>query len=293
MTTVAVQEAYAYCQQVTRAEAKNFYYAFVTLPRSQRLAIYAAYAFARACDDIADEEMPLEEKVRRLREVRGDLHHACAGRPRGPVFSALADAVRRYSVPEEYLQHIIQGVEMDLTITRYEDFEALKWYCYHVASAVGLVCARIFGGTDPALEPLASDLGLAMQLTNILRDIREDAERGRIYLPQDELRRFGYTEEQLISGVVNEAFVAMMKFQVDRAREYFANGMRLVYLLPWRSRACPAVLSRLYGRILDRIEERGYNVFQGRVSLSSREKLLLALSVWAQTTAPLPRRATA
>ncbi|MBM3945818.1 MAG: hypothetical protein FJ315_00240, partial [SAR202 cluster bacterium] len=160
MTTETVREGYRHCQQVTRAAARNFYCAFITLPRPQRMAIYAAYAFARICDDIADDDLAPLEKARRLAEVRRDLHTACQGQPRGPVFSALGDVVSRYSVPERYLQDIIKGVEMDLTITRYEDFPALMEYCRHVASAVGLICTRIFGGADASLEPLASDLGV-------------------------------------------------------------------------------------------------------------------------------------
>lgn len=291
--TVSVQSAYADCQEITRAAAKNFYYAFITLPKQQRLAIYAVYAFCRLCDDIADEQLPLEEKVLRLGEVRGALAGAYQGHVSGPVFTALADAVGKYDVPQQYLDDIVSGVEMDLTIARYQTFDELRAYCYRVASAVGLICTRIFGGTDPKMEPLAADLGLAMQLTNIMRDIPEDAARGRIYLPLDELRRFGYTEQQLVAGEFNEAFVALMRFQAERARHYFASGMRLVPMLPWRSRACPAVLGRLYSRVLDRIEQRGYNVFLGRVSLTSREKLLLALSIWLQTTVSSPRRAAA
>ncbi|MSQ13042.1 MAG: squalene synthase HpnD [Dehalococcoidia bacterium] len=291
--TVSAQSAYAHCQEITRAAAKNFYYAFITLPKPQRLAIYAVYAFCRLCDDIADEQLPLEQKVLLLGEVRGDLAGAYQGRVSGPVFTALADAVGKYHVPQQHLDDIVSGVEMDLTVVRYQTFEELCAYCYRVASAVGLICTRIFGGMDPTMEPLAADLGLAMQLTNIMRDIPEDAARGRIYVPLDELRRFGYTEQQLVAGEFNEAFVALMRFQAERARGYFASGMRLVPMLPWRSRACPAVLGRLYSRVLDRIEERGYNVFLGRMRLSSREKLLLALGIWLQIAVSSLRRAAA
>jgi phytoene synthase len=292
MTTITVKDAYHHCQEVTRASAKNFYYAFITLPKPRRQAIYAAYAFARICDDIADDQLPLAEKVERLAGVRRTLAEAYRGRVSGEVFTALMDAVHTYDIPEEFLQEIINGVEMDLTVMRYQDFAALKQYCYRVASVVGLVCTRIFGGRDPAREdPLAIDLGMAMQLTNIMRDVPEDAARGRIYLPLDELARFGYTERELMAGMYTPAFVEMMRFEAQRARAYFASGARLVPLLPARSRACPLVLGGLYSRILERIEERNYNVFAGRVSLSSREKLALALGLWVRSL--LPQRAAA
>ncbi|MSQ11608.1 MAG: squalene synthase HpnD [Dehalococcoidia bacterium] len=287
---VPVQEAYAHCQQVTRAAAKNFYYAFITLPKPQRQAIYAVYAFCRVCDDIADGPAPVEEKALRLADVREALSEAYQGKPRDTVFTALAHTVQAYSIPQRYLDEIVRGVEMDLTVRRYQTFEELRLYCYRVASCVGLVCTRIFGGSDPKLEPLATDLGLAMQLTNIMRDVKEDAAQGRIYIPLEEMERFGYTPDELGNGVLNPAFAGLMRFQAKRARGYFASGMRLVPLLPWRSRACPAVLAGLYACILDRIEAREYNVFQGRIRLSSREKLFLALRIWLRTALPWPSR---
>ena len=195
-----LQEAYAHCQRVTKAEAKNFYYAFVTLPKAKRQAIYAVYAFCRLCDDIADEPLPVDEKRRKLREVDVALEQSRDGNPDGPVYSALAHAVREYGIPWEDLSEVARGVEMDLTLSRYETFEDLATYCYRVASVVGIICIHIFGFSDPLAREYAVDLGLGMQLTNILRDIKEDAEMDRVYLPQEELRRFGYPEEALMAG---------------------------------------------------------------------------------------------
>ena len=180
-----------------------------------------------------------------------------------------------------------RGVEMDLTLSRYETFEDLATYCYRVASVVGIICIHIFGFTDPVAREYAVDLGLGMQLTNILRDIKEDAEMDRVYLPQEELRRFEYPEEALMAGETSDEFTRLMRFQVARARGYFDSGKRLLPLLPVRSRACPAVLGGLYSRVLDRIEQRDYDVFERRVSLPTREKLFLAVRLWLQSYVPL------
>jgi phytoene synthase len=286
-------EAYAHCQRVTKAEAKNFYYAFVTLPGPRRRAIYAAYAFCRLCDDIADDDLPIEEKLQQLREVEGALERAKNGQPEGLVYQALAHAVQEYGIPWEDLISVIRGVEMDLTITRYKTFGDLREYCYRVASVVGLICIQVCGYSDPKAREYAVDLGLAMQLTNILRDIREDSEIGRIYLPQDELARFGYTEEQLMAGEIDENFEKFMEFQVARAREYFTKGKQLLKLLPMRTRACPSVLGGIYSHVLDAIEAKGYDVYERRISLPSREKLFLTVRLWCQSYVPLERVATA
>ena len=282
--TTAVQEAYLHCQAVTRANAKNFYYAFATLPKARRQAIYAVYAFCRLCDDIADGVAPTDEKVQQLDGVQRALVEAYAGTPDSETFVALADAVRAFEIPRNYLEEVVEGVRMDLTTSRYQTFEDLRTYCYRVASTVGLVSVRLFGGTAAAIEPLAVDLGLAMQLTNIIRDVNEDLARGRVYLPLDEMARFGYSLDELRRNVYNDAFVSLMRYQGERAHAYFENGLRLVQMLPRRTRACPAVLGGMYLRLLERIEARGYNVFKERVSLSSREKLALASRIWLQSS---------
>ena len=292
-TPIAPLEAYERCRAITRQAAGNFYYAFVTLPRRRRRAMYAAYAYCRLCDDLSDDDLPIDEKTQRIQGIDGLLENARNGNPDGPVFEALAHAAAEYDIPYEDLMEVARGVEMDLTVSRYETFEDLATYCYRVASVVGLICIRIMGYQDQRAREYAIDLGLAMQLTNILRDIREDAERGRIYIPQEDLRRFGYTEEELLAGAVNDRFRSLMEFEVARAREYFERGKRLLKLLPVRTRAFPAVLGGLYGRVLDRIEARNYNVFEGRVGLSTREKVGLAVRLWIQSYVPMERVATA
>ena len=280
-----LKAAYDHCKRVTRAEAKNFYYAFRTLPARKRRAIYAAYAFCRLCDDIADGDLPPDEKRRLLDETRSRLASG-SGADAHPVFMALRDTVDSYGIPVRHLGEVIDGVEMDLAKTRYATFEELRGYCYLVASAVGLVCIEIFGYADPKAREHAVDLGLAMQLTNILRDVREDSRRGRIYLPLDELERFGYTESELERGVVTEPFRRLMGFQAARAREHFERGRRIGPLLSADSRACLALLHGVYSSILDRIEESGFDVYSRRVGLPTHEKLLLMARLWAASFVP-------
>ena len=280
-TDAGLEAAYAHCRQVTRQEARNFYFAFLTLPPSQRRAICAVYAFCRLCDDAVDAQTGAESKLAALTELRANLHQAYGGRPAGPVFLALADTAARRDIPQAYLDEIIQGVETDLVKTRYRDFDELRLYCYRVASVVGLVCLQIFGYRDPAAQEFAIDLGLAMQLTNILRDVNEDLTMGRIYLPQDEIARFGYSEEWLQARVHNEALIRLLQFQAQRARRYFQSGFRLLPYLSRRSRACPAVLGALYSGVLDRIEASNYDVLSGRrISLTTGEKLRITARTW-------------
>jgi phytoene synthase len=272
-----VQEAYRHCQELARREAKNFYYGFVLLPPPKRQAICVTYAFARACDDIVDADLEPEEKVRRLAEYRRQLEQCLSGHPSGPVFLALQDTIQRYRIPPEYFCQLIDGVEMDLSVRRYPTFADLRRYCYGVASTVGLISIEIFGYRDgQQARQHAEDLGIALQLTNILRDIREDAARDRIYIPQDEIERFGYSEADIFNGIANESFLRLMQFQVARAREYFQRGRNLLPLLPRRCRACTAVLQSIYSRMLERIEAQPSAVLRERVSLSGGQKLALA-----------------
>ncbi len=275
-----LERAYRECQQTARREAKNFYYAFLTLPPAARQAIYVVYAFCRYCDDVVDAPGSEDRKLARLSRLGVELTRSYDGRAEAPVFLALNDAARRYAIPEEYFREILAGVEADLTTTRYQDFAELRQYCYRVASVVGLICLRIFGCREERAKEYAIDLGLAMQLTNICRDVKEDWAMGRIYLPQEELARFGYSEAELAAGVCNPAFVALMSFQVQRAREYFGRGRQLLPYLPLRSRACPAVLGGIYGKVLDGIAVADYDVLNYRVSLSTAAKARVMAQAW-------------
>ncbi len=281
--------AYDECQSITRREARNFYFAFLTLPLERRRAICVVYAFCRYCDDSVDQLTNVDDKLAALAQLKQQLAGAFQGSPDGPVFQALADVANRYEISQEYFHEVISGVESDLVNTRYQDFEQLRRYCYQVASVVGLICIHIFGYKDPVAKEHAIDLGLAMQLTNIARDVKEDLELGRVYLPQDEMAKFGYSEEQLRAGIINESFVELMRFQAQRANCFFDRGFQLLPYLSVRSRACPAVLGQLYRKVLERIESADYDVLHQRVSLSTQEKLRVMAQTWLSSMLPVGR----
>ena len=288
-----LDQAYQHCQRVAKEHASNFYYAFRTLPAQKRRAIYSAYAYCRLCDDIADGDLPIDAKRKELARVR--QHLTAAMLPDrlpapSPEFRALGDAARTFDIPLSYFEEVMDGVESDLTKTRFADFPELRTYCYKVASVVGLICIEIFGYRDPKAREYAVDMGIALQLTNILRDLKEDAERDRIYIPQEDLERFGYSEDDLMRGVVDERFTSLMKYQTDRARSYYRSSRPLFDLIEPESRACLRLLHTAYGAILDRIEAYGYDVFSQRVGLSVREKLTMTARLWlGSLTVGLPR----
>lgn len=292
--SIRIDDGYAHCRAVVAARAKNFSYAFLLLPPARRRGLEAIYAYCRVADDLADDEgLPTDERARRLADLRARLRLALPRRGDEPAASptsdrdldllmaALADTAARYGVARDDLDLVAQGCEQDLTITRYETWDDLRGYCYLVASAVGLACLPVFGlrGDLDEARPFAVDLGLAMQLTNIIRDVREDLARDRVYLPQAELRRFGVSEDALREGRVDGAWRAFCAFQVARARLLFRSGARLAPLVRRRSRVCPLALAALYTAVLDEVERAGYDVFSTRVSLGAARKLgLLGLS---------------
>ena len=284
----SLAQSYRHCRELTRREARNFYYGFILLPSSQRRAMYSSYAFSRICDDIVDDEGKTSpDKREDLNNFRRELDLCLQGQPEGPVFPALRDAIQRFQIPTEYFHQILDGVEMDLDVHRYSTFEQLKGYCHLVASIPGLVTIEICGyqgGEEARLH--ATELGIAMQLTNIIRDIREDANRDHIYLPEDEMRAFGYSEEELMAGLQNEAFYRLMDYQVQRAMEYFRLGRQLLPLVPRRSRACVAALANIYQALLGRIVSRHYDVFQQRVTLNSCQKIAVASRALARSMLP-------
>lgn len=281
---ISLEAAYQHCEAVTKERARNFYFAFKALPKDRRPAIYAVYAFCRACDDYSDDDIPLEEKMTLLEGYRRRLYRTFQGDPDGPVFVALWDAARHYDISLELLDEVIKGVEMDLSVRRYATFDDLRLYCYRVAAVVGLISIRIFGYTRPEAKVFAEDLGIGMQLVNILRDIKEDAARDRVYVPQEDIARFGCSESDLLNGRVTAQFRELMAFEAARSREYFVSGARLLPLLDKTSRACPAILRALYSNLLDRIQERGWDVYTRRVSLTTRQKVWLASTIWTGNT---------
>lgn len=285
----SLNRAFARCHEIVKARAKNFAYAFIFLPEEKRRALDAIYAFCRIADDHADEESrPLDERRRRLESLRARLHRAlpregnAGGEPipdedEDQVLLAVAHSAQRFRVKREDLELVIDGCVQDLTVTRYSSWDDLREYCFKVASAVGLACLEVFEYSGAAREP-AVDLGLAMQLTNIVRDVTEDAQRARIYLPGGDLAHFGVSESELLRGEKTPAVRDLLAFEAKRARELFASAERLYPLIPdRRARACPRTLASLYVALLDEIERRDFDVFSSRASLKGATKLRLAM----------------
>ena len=285
--TPTISEAYRICREIARREAKNFYYSFVALPEAKRNAICAVYAFMRHADDLSDDEsQSLDVRRRNLEAWLGAWHRAAAGElTEDPVFLALADAQKRFGITNELLDQLVHGTAMDLhrpeteegQFDTYATFDDLYRYCYYVASVVGLVCIRIFGYSDPRAEKLAEETGIAFQLTNILRDVREDAERGRIYLPLEDLASNGVTAEELAALKdgshlrLNQR--ALLETEAKRAEHYYQSGYALLPLISADARPALGVLIGIYHRLLKQIEARQYDVFSERISVATPVKL--------------------
>ena len=268
---------------LVRKSRSSFYYSFLLLPRPKRDAIYAVYALCRAVDDIADDPGDVEAKAERLKGWREELDRCYAGRPTHPITRALRDCLNRYPIPKGYFEELIAGVEMDLTITRYRTFADLTRYCYRVASVVGLICIEIFGYRREATKEYAINLGLALQLTNILRDLKTDGRRGRIYLPQEDLERFGYREDDLLHCRYTPGFFPLMRFEADRARDYFRRAAESLPSEDRKSMVTAEIMGRIYRETLEMIARKEFRVFEDRIALSRARKIRLALMTWART----------
>ena len=283
----AVDRSYEYCRRVARSRAKNFYYSVVLLSAQQRKAMCAIYAFMRRCDDLSDEPGASREA---LEAWRGEMVEALDGRFSGhPVWPAFRHAVRRFGIPTEYFHEMIDGVLGDLLPRRFQTFPELYRYCYQVASVVGLTSIHIFGFDTRSALPLAEKCGVAFQLTNILRDVREDLDRGRVYLPAEDLARFGVGEADLRDGArairQDGGLLELMRFEAGRARTYYQESKPLLDLIHPRSRRSLWALIAIYSRLLERIEARNYDVFTRRVRLPALEKALIVARALAGRTA--------
>lgn len=270
------------CSSLTKKSRSNFYYAFLFLPRAQREAIYAVYAFCRILDDVVDLGGVPEVQRQELGRWRKELARCFEDGPEEPVAQRLAQVVKRFPIPRSALEAVVDGVEMDLDHSSYETFEDLYPYCYRVASAVGLCCIEIFGYSDPRCREYAVNLGIALQLTNILRDVQPDAERGRIYLPQEDLRRFGVSAEDLKGGRYSPAFVELMGFEARRAHEFYARAWAAQPARDARRLVAGDIMGRIYFALLRAIETRRFRVFGERVTVPVSRKLAIALSCWAR-----------
>jgi len=278
--------AYSVCKGITRMAAKNFYYAFLVLPRRKREALCAVYAFMRRCDDIADDpKLSLAERRQQLESWLVALHRAQQGNPTDDaILLALTDAQRRYAIPAGLLDELAHGTAMDVEeaeasmqtgsgVVHYKTFEDLRLYCYRVASVVGLVCIHVFGYRDPAAEPLAERCGLAFQLTNIIRDVKEDAGMGRVYLPEEDLAKFDLTLADVLSVSDPARLRPLLAQEADRAREFYASGDELIPYVSEDSQPALWVLINIYRALLEKIALKQYDVFTTRVALSTWEKL--------------------
>ena len=280
-TPVGLRASEKYCEAMARREAANFYWGFLALPRAQRTAIYALYDFARQVDDEADAgTASLAGRLAGLDRHRQRLFNARSDDSTDPVMSVLAHAMARYSIPTAELEMLIDGVGMDLEVTRYQSFGELRGYCQLVASIVGRMCVRIFGYRDARALQLADELGVALQLINILRDVREDASRGRIYLPLDELHAFGISEQDVLSARPTSRWNEFVAFQAARARRHHADGIRVTEHIPRTAAVCVRTMAGIYTGILERIEQDPMVPLRRRVSLSPVDKLGVMARSW-------------
>ena len=289
ITAPGLRLAYSHCRKITREYAKTFYFATRFLPNKKQRSIFAIYALCRHIDDLVDEtedlldnkQLSLEEVRTKIESWKNDLKSAYSGEESNhPVLIAISDVLNSYYIPIDLPLELIEGVSMDLTKKRYQTFDELYTYCYKVASVVGLMTSEVFGYTDKKALEYAESLGIAMQLTNILRDVGEDLRRGRVYIPQEELDHFGVTEESLFNHKCDDNFKNLMKFQIERANFYYSEANKGIKLLSKDSRYPVALASINYNRILEKITENDYQVFSKRAYLSSYQKMKVLPKVW-------------
>lgn len=258
----------------------NFYYSFLLLPKPKREAINVVYAWCRVADDIVDEEENITTKRQRLLSWAKEFEKGIDGTSQYALVNRLAQIIRSFNIPLHHFQDLIRGMEMDLTNTRYARFDDLKVYCYRAASTVGLISTEIFGYKHEGAKEYAVNLGIALQLTNILRDVSTDAKKGRIYLPKEDMERFGYTEDELLSNTYNEKFYRLMKFEAERARHYFAEAIRHLSEEDKPLFIAALIMQEIYFRLLQDIERAEYNVFAHRIRIPNFKKILITAHVW-------------
>ena len=290
-----IVDAYEAVAASTKAASSNFYYAFITLPTEKRNAVYAGYSFCRLADDIVDDGDYGDRTGEALDSLQTHLAAAYAGdystnsdtlyitEASTELWRALGDTLHKYPIDQQHLLDVVEGCRMDLVGTTYETWDDLVEYCKRVASATGLALIEVFGYDDPKAVEYAIDLGIALQLTNILRDIVEDLEIGRVYLPAEELAEYGVSVDDLRNKRVTPEYIRFMKFQVARARKYLESGVRLFPLLDEQSRQCPETMTHVYELLLDRIEKNGYETLNHRASLSKFQKFKLLSVIWLRS----------
>jgi 15-cis-phytoene synthase len=289
--TIPPPETGGVCRAVTKASRSNFAYAFLVLPKPKREALYAIYAFCRISDDVVDEEPAASlgaslagpaTPAERLKGWRAELDACFRGEPRHPVTRRLAEVLETLPIPRIYFEELLNGVEMDLTPRRYATFADLERYCYRVAGVVGLMCIEVFGYTQPGTRRYAECLGTAFQLTNILRDLGRDGTAGRLYLPQEDLARFGCTESDILERRLTPAFRDLMRFQASRARQFYDAARTALPAADRRTMLPAEIMRTIYARLLLEVEHRAFDVYSNPIRLSDTHRLALALGCWAR-----------
>jgi phytoene synthase len=283
---MTVSEAQAYCTAYTKKSGSNFYYSFLFLPKAKRDAMYTVYAFCKAVDSAVDEPAAGINPKDELKRWRDELDAVYSATPTTPIMVSLAHHVKVLGIPKAYFEELIKGVEMDLLNNRYVTFDELSLYCYRVASVVGLICLHVFGVTSARAQDYAVALGMAFQLTNILRDVGTDAAESRIYLPLDDLRKWNHPEKAILNRSYSPEFRALMEYEASRAHHYYKRAdAALMGLSPQERRALTVaeIMRGIYSRILERIERSNYQVFGPRISLTTIQRMVIALRVWLRS----------
>lgn len=271
-------------RDLSKTIQSNFFYSFLFLPTEKREAIIDVYNFCRAIDDVVDDAQTVWERDPQfeLEKWRNELDNLYLDKPTWPQTRKLQRTLKRFPIKKELFEKLVHGCEIDLYKSRYETFAELYEYCYHVASVVGLMCIEIFTYRSPVTREYAENLGLALQLTNILRDLKEDAERDRVYLPQEDLRRFNYSERELMNGVINDNFRALMKFECERAENYYRKAAQCLPAEDRSTLVAAQTMGRIYHRLLKRIEGVDYDVFNHQIRLHRPTRFLIALQEWSR-----------
>jgi len=270
-------------KEISKKSKSSFYYAFNLLPAEQRDAMNTVYAFCRETDDIVDEGTVEDElKFDKLRKWRIELEKSLNGHSEYPLINKLSKTIQNFNIPLEPFFDLLKGMEMDLQQKRYVTFNDLQTYCYRVASTVGLMCIEIFGYRHPSAKDFAINLGIALQLTNILRDIKKDAEKGRIYLPKEDLEKFEYNESDIFNNTYNENFQKMMQYQVERAREYFNTATDCLNREDKKAMFAARAMQHIYYRMLNKIVDADYDVYNNKIKISTAKKVGISLGVWAK-----------
>jgi phytoene synthase len=272
-----------FTKDIAKESKSNFYYAFNLLPAPKRDAMNTVYSFCRQTDDIVDkEDEPEDVKYEKLRKWRIELEKSLSGTSDYFLFNKLVKIVRQFNIPVEPFFELIRGMEMDLQNKRYIKFDDLLLYCYRVASTVGLMCIEIFGYKNKSTKDFAVNLGYALQLTNILRDVKQDAQKGRIYLPQEDLAKFNYSEKELFNNVYNDNFISLMRYEANRAKMYFDLANYNLTLEDKPSMIAARAMQHIYYKLLQKIEDKNFNVFKKKIKVSGLEKVGISLGVWAK-----------